>query len=89
MQERLDQIKNKIKNEINPSLSCEFLLSDIILIADELTPKKKYKIRTEKPVWLANELLNMQKDRDYFYRKAKRSQTPHDWLVVWRPSTQK
>ena len=41
MQERLDQIldKNKIKNEINPSLSWEILLSDIILIADELTSK--------------------------------------------------
>ena len=84
MQERLEEIidRNRINNENDPSVCWNYLLTDITKLADEITPKKEYKIRTNKPPWLTNELLNSQKDRDYFYRKAKRSKLQEDWLLA-------
>ena len=81
---RLDQIldKNLIKNENDPSVCWDYLLNDITTLADELTPKKVYKIRKDKPIWLTNDLLNMQKDREYLYKKAKKTRKHDDWLVA-------
>ena len=53
-------------------------------LADEITPKKEYSIRSERPAWLTNDLLNIQKDRDFFYKKAKRAKIPEDWMVARR-----
>ena len=55
---------------------------NITKIADDLCPIKSYKVRDNKPVWLTNELVELQKDRDYFYSKAKQTRDPGDWFIA-------
>ena len=74
--------RNRITNESDPSRCWNYLIDDITCIADDVTPKKYYKIRRDKPAWLTYDLLNMQKDRDYFYKKAKRTKTQADWQAA-------
>ena len=37
---------------------------------DEIVPNKEYKVKTGKPAWLTDELLNLKHDR-LFFQKAK------------------
>ena len=74
--------KNRILNENDPSTCWNYLFDDITKLADMITPKKDYIVKLNKPAWLTHDLLNMQKDRDYLYRKAKRTKTQHDWRVA-------
>ena len=54
----------------------------ITKIADDLCPIKSYRVKDNKPVWLANELVELQKGRDYFYFKAKQRWDPRDWFIA-------
>ena len=57
--------------EINDPEECWEKLSDsLVAIANELIPKKEYKVKAEKPAWLTDELLHLQKDR-LFLQKGK------------------
>ena len=49
-------------------------------IADELIPEKTYVVNNEVPAWLTPELLNLKKDRDYFFKKAKITGDDRDWF---------
>ena len=76
--------RNKLLTENDPSICWNYLLDDITRLANDITPRKDYKIRQERPSWLTNDLLNIQNDRDYFYKKAKRTKKPEDWAVARR-----
>ena len=86
LHEKLDQTldQNRIIVERDPSVCWDYLLEDITKVANEITPKKEYKIKSERPCWLTNDLLVMQKDRDYFYKKAKKTKKQEDWFVARR-----
>ena len=49
---------------------------------DRFCPYKKFTVRAHKPEWLDNNLIEQIKDRDYFYKKAKRTQEEDDWNVA-------
>ena len=47
-----------------------------------MCPIRSYKIRNSKPCWLTSELIEQMKDRDYFYRKAKRTNIEEYWNIA-------
>ena len=50
--------------------------------ADILCPIRTYNIRVNRPPWMTHELIEMTLDRDYFYKKAKRTQSSDDWNIA-------
>ena len=60
----------------------ESLFKEIIWELDFLCPFKKFKVRSHKPSWMDVQLLEQMKDRDYFYKKAKRTQNTDDWNIA-------
>ena len=82
-----DRINRQI--DVNELLSlddpCECwksLYDSLVSIAEEIVPQKEYRIKKEKPAWLTDELLNLQNDRDYFFKKAKITGDEGDWFVA-------
>ena len=66
----------------DPTKAWEEIHKIIIEEADIMCPVREYKIRNSKPPWLANELIEQMKDRDYFYTKAKRMNNEDDWNIA-------
>ena len=60
----------------------QMLLHEIKVEVDRICPYKTFTVRAQKPEWLNNNLIEQIKDRDYFYRKAKRSQNDDDWNIT-------
>ena len=54
----------------------------ITKVADETCPIINYTIRKYRPAWMSNELIEQTKDRDYFYRKAKKTNSEDDWNIA-------
>ena len=50
--------------------------------ADELCPIKVHKFKKEKPPYLTADILKLMGDRDYFYKKAKRTGNEDDWNIA-------
>ena len=69
-------------NATDPSQAWEVMQNIITKEADKMCPVKTFKIRNSKPCWLTNELIEQMKDRDYFYRKAKRTNNEDDWNIA-------
>ena len=51
-------------------------------VADDLHPIKSFKFNKPKPPYLNNQLLNQMKNRDYFYKKAKKLGNVDDWNIA-------
>ena len=66
----------------DPSQAWEEMSRIITREADKQCPLRTYKIRHKKPCWLTNEILEIMKDRDYFYQKAKRTNSEDDWNIA-------
>ena len=47
-----------------------------------MCPVREFKIKNSKPPWVTNELLEQMKDRDYFYKKAKKYGVEDDWNIA-------
>lgn len=61
------------------------LLYQVILdYADKHCPFRDYVSKKELPSWLNNEILEFLKERDFKYRRAKRTSDPEDWIEVKR-----
>ena len=60
------------------------LLANIELEADKQCPLRNFRINSLKPDYITNELIEQMKDRDYFYRKAKRTKHEDDWRIAQR-----
>ena len=71
-----------ILNNENPTEIWNTIYDSLVSIADEIVPKRDYKVKKEKPAWLTDELLNMKNDRDYFFKKAKITGDKEDWFVA-------
>ena len=50
--------------------------------ADRQCPVRTYKLKHNKPCWLTNEIIEQMKDRDYFYQKAKQTNSEDDWNIA-------
>ena len=73
---------NRILQCGNPIECWDTLYSSLVNIADEIIPIKEYKVNDDIPAWLTEELLNLKKDRDYFFKKAKITGDDGDWFVA-------
>ena len=58
------------------------LFKEIVKELDLMCPRKKFKTRSKKPAWMDHHLIEQMKDRDYFYRKAKRTGEIDDWNIA-------
>ena len=68
--------------EVNVDAAWDHIHSAIIKGADKYCPTRSFKINDYKPPWITNELIEQQKDRDYFYRKAKKTKMQDDWNIA-------
>ena len=67
---------------VDPSQAWENMLDIIVVEADKISPIRKFQIKKSKPCWLTNELIEQMKDRDYFFRKAKKFSNEDDWNIA-------
>ena len=50
--------------------------------ANQLAPMTEYLVKEDKPAWLTNEIIELQKDRDYYYAKHTRTNDPDDLNIA-------
>lgn len=62
----------------------ETLYDVIYRTADRHCPLKSYRGKKVLPQWLTPELHELMFERDFLYKKAKRSRTEEDWLIARR-----
>ena len=66
--------------EIDNPVECWNKLHDsLVTIANEIIPKKEYRVQGEKPAWLTDELLNLYKEMS---KRQKHSGDEGDWFVA-------
>lgn len=73
---------NEVIYERDPNKCYDILEKLVDSAADELCPLTEMRIRVNSVEYLNAELLELQKDRDYFVHKAEVSQDPGDWFIA-------
>ena len=73
---------NELMSLRDPTECWDCLYHSLISIADRIIPEKQYTVNNELPAWLTPELLNLKKDRDYFFKKAKITGDDGDWFIA-------
>ena len=58
------------------------MLDRITEEVDKQCPMRSFHIQNYKPSWITDELIKQGKDRDYFYKKAKRTKDEDDWNIA-------
>ena len=71
-----------ILDESSTEKAWQTLYHEIIIEINRICPNKTFTVRAHKPEWLNNHLLEQMKDRDYFYKKAKTTQSADDWNIA-------
>ena len=71
-----------ILNETDPNHCWELLRENITDAADRLCPIKTQRVRVHTVKYLNKHLLELQKDRDYFVNKARRTGEPGDKFIA-------
>ena len=49
---------------------------------NHMCPLRSFSTKNYRPDWMTNELIEQIKDRDYFYRKAKKTGSEDDWNIA-------
>ena len=68
--------------ETDPSKAWEFIYTNITKILDRMCPIRNFNIKNYRPDWMTKELIELVKDRDYFYKKAKRCGDTDSWNIA-------
>ena len=66
----------------DPEVCWSTLYQSLSTIADKIIPEKQYTVNNDLPAWFTPDLLNLKKDRDYFFKKAKISGEQGDWFIA-------
>ena len=82
--------KNTLRNvdwttfyeEIDIDKKWEMLYKVIEEELDKQCPIKKFKFHSPKPPYFTNDIINQIRDRDYFYKKAKKLGNEDDWNIA-------
>ena len=69
-------------NESNPEKLWEILNSNIRKVLDIMCPIKKMVIPEKKPKWLNNELIELMRDRDAYYSRARQTEDIDSWNIA-------
>ena len=72
----------ELYNIADPGKAWLFIRSQAELILNKMCPLRKFSIKNYRPDWMSNELIEQIKDRDYFYRKAKRTGDSDAWNIA-------
>ena len=62
------------------------MLTHILETADSMCPIREHKFKKQKPEYLTPDMVEMMRERDHFYKKAKRTGCSDDWNIAkyWR-----
>ena len=60
----------------------QFLFDQINSILDQMCPIRSFRIKNYRPDWITGELIEQIKDRDYFYKRAKRTGDSDLWNIA-------
>ena len=66
----------------DPDIVWEFLLTQITSILDKICPIRTFHIKNYRPDWMTTDLIEQLKDRDYFYKKPKRTGDKDAWNIA-------
>ena len=66
----------------NPEDAWDYLLQRVTVVLDRMCPTRSFCIKNYRPDWMTNELIELIKDRDYFYRKAKVTGDSDFWNIA-------
>ena len=66
----------------DPDIVWEFLLTQITSILDKICPIRTFHIKNYRPDWMTTDLIEQIKDRDYFYKKPKRTGDKDAWNIA-------
>ena len=66
----------------DPNAAWDLLINKITLELDKVCPIRTTTIRNYYPEWIDPSLVNLLKDRDYFYKKAKETNNSDDWNIA-------
>ena len=69
-------------DKTDPNDCWKSMLQAITAMADNLCPIKTFKINKARPPWMTNEILEIMKDRDYYYKKARTLSLADDWNIA-------
>ena len=73
---------NDLLDLSTPDTAWSSLYSEIIKEVDRMCPVKTFTVRSNKPEWITNDLMEQMRDRDYFYKKAKKTKDDDDWNIA-------
>lgn len=68
-----------IITEPNPEIAWSIYYDIIVKITDKYCPPKKFTITRKKPPYITNDIIQLSKNRQKLYRKARRTKNEHDW----------
>ena len=65
-----------------PDQAWALLLDKVVPVIDSMCPLRSFSITNYRPDWMTNELIEQIKDRDYFYKKAKKKGGADSWNIA-------
>ena len=66
----------------DPANAWNFLQNQIVAVLDEICPIRTFHIKNYRPDWMNGDLIEQIKDRDYFYKKAKKTGDDDMWNIA-------
>ena len=66
----------------DPEEAWNYILERVTPVLDKMCPLKHFYIKNYRPDWMSDELIEQIKDRDYFYRRAKKTGDKDSWNVA-------
>ena len=66
----------------DPNKAWDLMIDRITLTIDRMCPMRTFKIKNYRPEWVTPELIELIKDRDYFYKKAKQTNDEDAWNIA-------
>ena len=66
----------------DPEEAWLFIKTEAECLLNRTCPLRSFSIKNYRPEWMSNELIEQIKDRDYFYRKAKKSGDKDAWNIA-------
>ena len=66
----------------DPNNAWDLMVQKFMPIIDKMCPKRKFVIKNYRPEWVTHELLELIKDRDHFYKRARVEGDEDSWNIA-------
>ena len=67
---------------VDPGGAWAIMYRRILAVLDIMCPVRSFHIKNYRPDWMTKELIELIKDRDYFFNKAKKRGDPDSWNIA-------